>query len=478
MAKASRLARRTFSTKKALMLVAIFAVIGIAGLIKSLAATDNPRGAELLISRTINDGGHLPAIGFLADNQTASFSLYKNGLALCGHYADNDLAHSAPYYAQQLSSSQASSLVSQVATPAFMQLKEAYSTYEGFVPSERNTEITVRAGSQVKLVRTDPTFTAIPTDYTAADQVISNFCNSLTTPYIPSSVTVQTKLIPLQAGKAGNGSLPSNIVTHDDESVVTQTLTGQTAKDIYLANGKHGSRFYNKDARVAQTVVSPLIPSAEPILPKTTQSTSFNFGQKAYAATPPVTIYRLCPSDMQCSNTGTLATTIKSFYEAETGKRMPTTDGGVWVSSHPRSYFGDALPAMLDNLAREVYNERHLTDNTPRIFILGFTTAQTSYCGYTYTPIPSYAQAGHAGMGIVDPNLAACLISDPQHFIATTAHELGHAFSLNHNVPDGANRYLMEAPSCDSLPLSGCHIINAQIDWLKSYSPFFVNKTK
>ncbi len=284
------------SKKVIILFVALFAVIGAALVIRSRANplfSTNPHDVVLQyvlphINEPVTDTN-------LGDTTSQPFTLYGNGLLICGQQEDNQFT--APQLfedgidhmtgktptATNLSKDDMAALIQKVRDTGFEGLKPEYFTQP--VAAEQHTIRLVLKGSEQDVMYYNDV--APPDAYVKTLQVLKDACSKVTDPYVSDAVvlraranvdtegqpvnpadTLDQNVAPVvknalgksQEAKQKNDAKRAAQQQIDDSDEYAEVVNGQAAKDLQVASNGKSRKFVSQAGVNYEVGVDPQLP--------------------------------------------------------------------------------------------------------------------------------------------------------------------------------------------------------------------------
>jgi hypothetical protein len=526
--KILKLPLRFFSlrTSRKIFVVLAVMIIGTIALVLSHAATPydtttNPN--TVILSYTTPDATSVPNKSNLMPADTASFTLYGNGLLVCGHTPSpysllNDTVFKLPTYSI-LSASQIQSLIQQVYNTGFPSLNTEYFKLP-IAEHQSIVRLNLLSGEKRVFFYND---VPAPAAYTQTLSILRTQCQSATQAYLPTSINLRVKKFASpQAGykyvslSSLDGSIRSsvqsaiygadNIASRSSASAPTtasstneydQLVSGTTALYFVYWFYPQGTVFVSANGATYQVMVDEKLPVINnPLQVNYTALRSSNtaLGRSATFVKPtnatiPVRVVLLLPSDGGSAEKVSQATSVSSqVYNWFCGQinqcyaTQPVTvmrgtqTAGYYMTCHETSGVcnGDPLLSLVYNVAEKDVGTIYRSD-IDTVIVPGWSTGEIN--------------VGACGWGMIGTTLAAVDLYEPNITNAPAgsgfcqpghdmAHELGHTFGLSHTgngtLMDGSP-YAIYASFCDIGTSSepSCRLDGTQVSVLQSTTQYF-----
>jgi len=453
---------------------------------------------------------------------TAPFTLYGNGLMVCGHDSSKPFINtvdprtfSYPTSAV-LTKTQIQSLIQQISSTGYFSLHKEYFANAPIAERQAMMQVSLLGGNYYVLYYNDE---PPPAAYTNTLNILQTFCQQATKPYSPNAVVLHTlkNADPGSNPTTNISAVPSTVLPIYQNAISTANLKYASAQSKPSSISSTSATPYESDTKYSTTnstalkdqfssqpqqyvvangttyelslfIPLPTISNPLHINYQKIRSTKNNnndgiaakvknlFFPKTYAAGPvPVRLVVLLPSDggstanlSQAQNIGAAA---KSWYCGQVGSCYDFQGVSVMTGSQTRSYYNtdhsgcgsDVYCRVLNNVETADSGTIYRTDIDTEI-VTGWSLGGVAICG----------EADQAGtLAVVDYFQHACTNA------ADSAHELGHTFGLGHTC----NGTLMDGspPSCPSAPAACdivtniifpiCKLDQGQINFLKYDAP-------
>ena len=515
---------KNFNFKSPVFIVFLLAIVGLGIFIifQSFASDGEIGAAKLLVSKS-QEAESVGDDVLLQAPRYQVFSLYDNGLAICGDYPEADKKHNLPYYSKTLTPQERDNFVASIVATGFMKLQ---SQYPDLMLYSKNTySITVSSTGSTRKVVAMEGVSDLPESYKKTNAIITGFCNGLNVPYEPQEIVLSTKIIPTSAGKKVDSVLDPEVPVPTDDSVKTQSVKGANAKKLYKSHGKNGEKFSNSSKGIVQSVVTPLLPPAQTLEPnkdllpstKSSYETPFMVDKARAAASdyPPTKFYRFCPKDLNCPelytiglpSLDTLMNDVNGWYANKLGVAFNVKNNGLLQGLHDQAWYvtynpvvnytlgsiytsftgGAPAPSLAQeyvyfNIYYEMFYEKKWAPDSPRVIVYQGSLNQfnlvTNACGTSTQPSTSNLVTNKVGRPSVIFYKDAPYCS--KTIRQTVAHEMGHGQSLGHVDENDivSNYQLMHTAACMNSylntvsVLSGCEMYEFQRRIIQQYSPF------
>ncbi|MEO7617705.1 MAG: hypothetical protein ABIS59_02585 [Candidatus Saccharibacteria bacterium] len=315
----SRLSRRSIFA-----FIGIFALVGTYLIYRALASGPYavPTAANQIVLSYALPHQHAHANTILSDFNPDAAVLYGNGLLLCSDPHAHENHTQNPIRTTTLTSSQVSSLISDLKTGGFFELNPTYSINDLAI-SEFSTSVTVNLIAGAKEVRYDSG--TKPTGLALAEATIQSRCNKAGKPYLPSSIVVNAHRADANDANVEQATYDGSDLTLPDTDEVSPTLvSGALAKSIL--NRTHGSNRakFTKNGTTYAASFDPVYPTSKGI----TLAPKQKPGTAVAASAMYVRWYWFYPSNQAASsNTGTMATIrseLSKFYAGQVYSKVST----------------------------------------------------------------------------------------------------------------------------------------------------------
>jgi hypothetical protein len=530
---------RPRSKWQAALFALTFAVLGTAIILFSLAdsvdLSTSTSASDIIVQYSLPHKPMPVSTTNLATPMTPPFTLYGNGLLVCGHdssmpFMSNTsmagMAASTPGSPTStiLSQAQIQSLVQQISNTGFFTLDKEYYKFP-VIENQDMMRVSLLSGDHYVLYYND---VPAPAAYTQTVSILQNLCQGVTTPYQPATATLR---VLKDANPQGQSVTPSNTITAAAQATVQsslanadtqynkvksapstnpvsttapgeadQTVSGSAATALSQQLNNKVRQFVQQNGTTYEVSVDKPLPQASN--PLHVDYSSIRKQQalsglgakiknlvdpKAYAASSiPVRYVLLLPSDggstAESGAAQSLGQSVHDWYCGQVGSCYGYQGLTVMRGSQTQAYYmtchgsdscqGDPLSAVLDNVAEKDSGTIYRTD-VDTVVVTGWPTGELSLnvCGY------GFVGANLAAVDLYEPNVTsgAPTFCQPGHDLA---HETGHTFGLNHTgdgtLMDGPP-YAQYAPFCDIADSQEptCTLDSGQAATLRGETQFF-----
>jgi hypothetical protein len=351
----------TLSRRSILAFIGIFALVGTYLIYRAFAGGPYavPVAADQIVLSYSLPHQHAHANTILSDFNPDAAVLYGNGLLLCSDPHAHENHTQNPIRTTTLTSTQVSSLISDLKAGGFFELNPTYSINDLAI-SEFSTSVTVNLIAGAKEVRYDSGVK--PTGLALAEATIQARCNKAGKPYLPSSIVVNAHRADANDANVEQATYDGSDLTLPETDEVSPTLvSGALAKSIL--NRTHGSNRakFTKNGTTYAASFDPVYPISKGVslTPKQKPGTAVAAGAMY------VRWYWFYPSNQAASsNTGTMATIrseISKFYSSQVSNKVSTFTStyilkGAQIDSWYRACHTTACNDYVANLSTNCSN--------------------------------------------------------------------------------------------------------------------------